>query len=244
MVRGEIGDEKRLNFLIDTGAQPTVIDARFARRLHLEGSAQTLSLFNQEFQSRQTVLPEIRLGPVRAKSVRVLVNDLSFIEAGLGVRIDALVGLDVLGGQSFSIDYESQRIEFGPVAESGAAVEFEPGLDYIVVQMHAGNSMLRLLVDTGTNHLIFFEERGRGRVGALPRLGTKSLSNLAGAITLDQLELRDARLGESVLPPQLALMLKAPAGGHEGLDGLLGVTTLGAKRVDFDFKRRTMRWAR
>jgi len=38
----------------------------------------------------------MRLGPIEAEGVPVLVRDLSFIEQDLGVRVDAMVGLDVL----------------------------------------------------------------------------------------------------------------------------------------------------
>ncbi len=242
VVRGEVGGIKKLNFLLDTGAEPSVIDVRLARRLRLEGQSETLSVFSRSVEAQKIVLPELRVGPVRADGTAVLVHDLAFIEEGLGVRIDGLIGLDVLGRESFSIDYEAGKLRFGPILSTGSSVNFEPGSSYVVVKFQPKDSPLRLLVDTGTNHLILFEERARSHFPPLRTRGTKSLSNMGGAIVLDQVELPDARLGESTLPSQTALLLRTPSGAPGDFDGLLGVAALGAKRVDFDFERRVLSW--
>ena len=39
VVRGTIGGLKNLNFLVDTGAVPSVVDAHIAQKLHLRGQA-------------------------------------------------------------------------------------------------------------------------------------------------------------------------------------------------------------
>ena len=38
VVRGSVGNLKNLNFLVDTGAVPSVLDERIAQKLHLTGS--------------------------------------------------------------------------------------------------------------------------------------------------------------------------------------------------------------
>ena len=55
------------------------------------------------------VLPNVRIGPAHAAGLQSLVADLSFAEKSLGIRIDAIVGLDVLGHEAFSIDYRARQ---------------------------------------------------------------------------------------------------------------------------------------
>lgn len=244
VVRGEIGELRNLHLLVDTGALPSVIDRRIARKLGLSGPTERLSVSGQIVAVERVVLPEVRLGPIRAKSASVLVSDLSFIEEGLRVRIDGMVGLDILGKQSFSIDYGAKKLRFGPVNISEPGVVFEAGLPYVVVVLREQDSAIRLLVDTGTNHLILFDQKVRPRLRRFRTRGTRSLSNISGSITLQQVELADPRLGDLRLPGRLALVLDTPSAGIRNFDGLLGVTALGVKRVGFDFERRVFSWAR
>ncbi|MCI0408903.1 MAG: aspartyl protease family protein, partial [Acidobacteria bacterium] len=144
--------------------------------------------------------------------------------------------------QSFSIDYGSRKLSFGQISTSGPGVAFEAGLPYVVVNLHEQGSAIRLLVDSGTNHLILFDQKVRPRFPSFRPRGTKSLSNINGSVTLKQVELADARLGDLPLPGRRALVLDTPAAGIRNFDGLLGVTTLGVKRVEFDFERRVLRW--
>jgi predicted aspartyl protease len=97
VVQGSIGKLQKLNFVIDTGAVPSVVDSRVAQKLGLNGTSNSLSVFSRNVPTEELVVPNIELGAIRAVSVRVLSQDLSFIEKALGVRIDALIGLDVLG---------------------------------------------------------------------------------------------------------------------------------------------------
>lgn len=128
VVRGSIGSLDKLNFLIDTGAVPSVVDERVARKLKLVGKAERVTVFSQDVTVREVILPELQLGPVRAESLRVLVRALAFLEEGLGTRVDAMVGLDVLARSNFTIDFAAKKITFGTVDVSGLAIPFLAGL--------------------------------------------------------------------------------------------------------------------
>lgn len=242
VVQGSIGRLGKLNFLIDTGAVPSVVDERVARKLHLEGKTESLSVFSQNVQAQRVVLPEVRLGPVQAEALSVLVRDLAFIEEGIGVHVDAMVGLDVLGGKSFMIDYEAKELIFGghDGFESSAILEAGPG--YVFVQMLVSGRPMRLVVDTGAKDLILFEARVGNRLNGLRRQGTKGSSNMGGEATLKKVQLPEARLGTIDLGAVDALLLDSPARGNLGFDGLLGVRSLGLTRLAFDFERRTISW--
>jgi predicted aspartyl protease len=242
VVRGSVGPLQKLNLLIDTGAVPSILDQRIAKRLKLAGTVERLAVFSRDVQARRVVVPELRVGPVTATWVAALVQDLSFIEQGLGVRVDAMIGLDVLGHMSFSIDYEAEKLVFGPVepSESPCALQVGPGFVYLTV--HVQGRPIYLVVDTGSKDLILFESRVRDRINGLRAQGTKTSSNLGGEVKLRQVNLPEARLGSTPLGPLNAFLLESPGKGSPGFDGSLGVRLLVVKRLSFDFERQTLSW--
>lgn len=242
VVRGSLGKLRNCNLVIDTGAVPTVVDSRVAKKLGLRGRSDPLSVFSRDVQTQRAILPEIRLGPVRAESVEVLVYDLSFIERGLGVRIDALVGLDVLEKSDFSIDYARGRIIFGPLEPSPSAAEFKTGPGFLVVPLEVQGETVRLLVDTGAKDLLLFKPRLEGRLAGLHIIGEKVSTNMGGELHLTRVQLPGARLGQSELGVLDAVLMESSPGALPDCDGLLGVTALGLKRLSFDFRHHLIAW--
>src|ERR1700740_3133431 len=84
IVEGSIGDGHKLNFLVDTGASPSVVDQKIARNLKLTEQPERVNLWNKTVHARQVVLPSLSLGPVRVESIPVLAQDLSFLHKALG----------------------------------------------------------------------------------------------------------------------------------------------------------------
>jgi len=80
VVEASIGNIRKLNFLVDTGAYPSVIDQKIARRLGLAEQPARVNLSNKSVQTRLVVLPSLLLGPVRVESLPVLTEDLSFLQ--------------------------------------------------------------------------------------------------------------------------------------------------------------------
>ena len=158
VARGSIGNLKNLNFLIDTGAVPSVLDRRIAERLHLRGTIERLSVFTQKLDAEHLIARNVQLAAVRSDSLPVVVQDLSFAEEALGTRIDAMIGYDLLGQSAFTIDYESNKIVFGPVEISGTSLPYESSSGYVVVEMRVRQKTLRLMVDTGASDLVLFED--------------------------------------------------------------------------------------
>ena len=250
VAKGSIGELQKLNFIIDTGAVPSVVDARIARKLGLEGAADSVSVFSgKDVQVEQVVVPSIRVGPVEADSVRALVHDLRFIEKALGVRIDAIIGLDVLGAHDFTIDYAARLMAFGmPAREAGtpktdeSKVTFENEPGFVVVQVQIQGHPLRLMVDTGTNDLVLFAPRVQGRLAGAHAVGVKTKTSLGGEERLPVLELDGAKMGSTELARQRAVLIDGEGPAAADLDGLLGVASLGVKRIAFDFEHNTIRW--
>jgi len=244
VVKGSIAGLDKLNFLIDTGAVPSVVDRRIAQKLKLSGNGQSLSVFSQSVQAQGVVLPDLALGPIRAERLPVLVRDLAFIEEGMGIHVDAMIGLDVLARSSFSINYQSRKMVFGAVEPSEYSVAFEPRPGYVLVQFEVQGQPLRLVVDTGAKDLILFQSRVQGRLASVRTAGAKTSANMGGESQLQEVRLPAARLGTTDLGNQKAYLLATSAQAVPDFDGLLGVTALGVKRLAFHFEHQTISWER
>jgi len=104
IIEGSIGNVQKLHFLIDTGANPSVVDQKIAHTLGLAEKPARVTLSTSSVQTRLVVLPSLLMGPVRAKSLPVLTQDLSYFQKALAYRVDAIVGMDVLRKSSFRIN--------------------------------------------------------------------------------------------------------------------------------------------
>jgi predicted aspartyl protease len=249
---GSIAGLKQLNFIIDTGAVPSVVDLRIARKLGLEGQVEPLSLFSQTVKVRRVMLPGLALGNIDTGPLPVIVGDLASFESHLGVRVDGMIGLDVLARQDFVVDYESRTIAFGTALGAGrgprdpaeASVPFELGPGYAVVCLDVEGQPFRLMVDTGARSLILFAPRVRDRLTGIRTLGERVIGNAGGPFALTEVVLPDASLGTVRLNTQKAALMEGQAPASVDLDGLLGVRSLGVRRLGFDFEHKTIIWAK
>src|ERR1700688_1642261 len=121
VVDGRIGNLEHQKLLLDTGTSPSMIDKSVAQKLGLHGPERRLELFNKDVLSEKVTLPDLQLGPLRRQNLLVMVADFAAVAKGLGTRIDAVVGLDVLGRTSFTVDYLKRRIVFGASVEAHTA---------------------------------------------------------------------------------------------------------------------------
>ncbi len=243
IVKGSMGGLRNLNFLIDSGAVPSVVDARVSRRLRLRGQPDAVSLFVRSVPAERVILPAVGVGPIRAESVEALVEDLSFIEEGLGERIDALIGLDILGRMNFRIDYASGLLQFDPAPDPTEVWSSIAARNpYIVLKIRLGEAPTRLMLDTGVKDLVLFQNRARAVSRPSRNQTAKTASNIGGAVRLKPIESPSAHIGQTELAIESAFLLETSAELTTGFDGLLGVAALKPRRVDFDFQRQAIGW--
>jgi len=242
VVRGSIDGIKNLNFIVDTGAAPSVLDKRLADKLHLLVGPARLSVFNKWVESRRVVARNVQLGPVQATELPVVIQDLSFADNALGTRVDAMIGLDLLGQTPFTIDYESRKISFGPINPTFATIPYRRGLPYAVVDLDIHGVRLGILVDTGANDLVLFESGLKNCRSSIKKTHAVTWSNMGGEMGVNEAQLTDAHLAALEWGQRVAYVLQDRGEQPIGFAGLLGTIALRARRVAFDPDRGVVAW--
>jgi hypothetical protein len=241
VVEGSIGNMEKLTFIIDTGACPSMIDQRIVTALGLGERDGKVALVNQSVQTKLATLPFVGVGPARVEDVPVLVQDLSSLEKALGRRIDAVVGLDVLGKNSFSIDYRTKRLRFGPVQRTRSTVSFETGSPFVVVEARLHDQPVRLLVDTGASALMLFQSRLKNPISP-PAGRVARATNVGGDFQRQAVMIPDTRLGKEDLGPQTGFVVADQRDDGRDFDGLLSVRGLHLEEIAFDFESHEISW--
>jgi hypothetical protein len=243
VVEGSIGGLKKKNFLIDTGTNPTIVDEQIAKQLQLRsltGMPDTLPVVTGVVRASFAVLSTLQFGPITRDSVKVVIEDLSPLRDKVGTRVDAVVGLDVLGSTSFRIDYSKKAIIFGPLDVSASTVPFNSGPPFVTVPITIDNRPLNLLVDTGTAGLVLFQSRLGAWHRGLPQLGMATTSGLAGQIYLPVMQVKTAFIGNH----EIGIRRIYLSGSQNccSFDGLIGISADQMKEIGFDFERKLFAW--
>jgi predicted aspartyl protease len=244
VAQGSAGPWKGLNFLLDTGASPTVLDPRLAQKLHLEEQPASIVVVDGRARAGRAVVPSLEFGPIRIGNLPVLIEDLSFLERALPVRIDAIVGLDVLGQSSFMIDYLSREIHFGPVPRLPVSIPLRMREGLAIVDAEVNHSPAHLLVDTGASSLILFETKMPRSVSALQISAVQRSTNMIGAFDRKQVRLESLRFGEAEFDKKPAFLVHNRSDAAQDFDGLMSPAALGIRRVAVDLGRGELGFSR
>ncbi|HYG97734.1 MAG TPA: aspartyl protease family protein [Terriglobales bacterium] len=242
VVRGSIGAVEKLNFIVDTAAVPSVVDERVVRKLNLRGSETSVSTFTREAKTMLVRAPDMRVGPIHAGQIDVLARDLSGISQTLGMRVDAMIGFDLLGRAAFTIDYRCKRLIFGQVDSSWASVPYKAGLAYPLIELAVQGGRVSVVVDTGASGLVLFDKTAEPYLSGARRRGAETWSNLGGDVQVRKIEIPQLALGASAWSDRKAFVLEH-AEGPSGVHGLLGPMALGLERIAFDPERATFSWS-
>jgi hypothetical protein len=241
IVEGSIGDFQKLSFLVDTGSYPSVIDRKIALKLGLAEQPSRVNLQNKSVQTGLVILPSLLLGPVRVESLPVLTEDLSFLRKALGYKVDAIIGLDVLGKSSFTVNYITKEMLLGPVESLPFSAPFDTDVPIVTIRTKFQNQHLRLVVDTGGPDLMLFQSRMPDPT-ALQTLGTEETANLSGTVRLRKVRIPEVYLGEEAIGPQTAFVVDDRKDDGDNFDGVLGMRGPQFSKIAFDFERRSFSW--
>lgn len=146
-----------LRVLLDTGTDPSAVDAGLARRLALRtgGSGLGQGAASDQVPFTEAVLPWLRLGDLTIRDLFAPALDLS----GLPFQIDVVIGYNVLRQLSLRIDYRRRLLtlahpDIGALAAPSGVVlplvffEHFPALRDLTI---AGRPIPLATLDTGSN---------------------------------------------------------------------------------------------
>ena len=240
MAKGRVGHQGQPgDFIVDTGTAPTMINARVARELGLETKAGPMIALGNLAAAQTAVLPELVLGPIRAFSLPVQVQDLTAWERKLEIPIAGIIGMDVLARASFSLVYDKRELQFGAVNEGGIPVSLDAQSGLPVVVGKVEGRAMRLLVDTGTDRVVLFGGNPKTIAGLALQNTTFEGFGVTGAMVSVRLfYAADIELGGRHF--SVAKGYVVPGAIASGLDGLLGVRALSFRAIGYDQSRAVM----
>ncbi len=243
IVQGAVGPLKGLNFLLDTGANTTVLDPQLARKLHLDAASADVAVLSGSVKGQIATAPSLQFGPIRRANVRVLIEDLSFIQDALPFQIDAIVGLDVLGQSTFVIDYSSRKIQFGPTPSMPVSIPLQLNDGLAFVDAMVNHTRVRLLVDTAAPSLVIFKESIDPKTG-LEGGRAQPPPKRIGDFDRKRVRQISLRLGEVEFSHESAFVVPNLRDAGHDFDGLMSPVALGFTRVAVNLTQKTLAFTR
>lgn len=158
-----------LQWIVDTGAEESVLSRRAAEKLGMPMVAhETILGVGGEITASRAAPESVRVGGETVLTKRLLVMDLEGEARSLGCAVDGLLGMDVLRGRSVRIDLGAKRLDFSagtsprtgalvlPLARNRHAICVEARVDGVTLPM--------VRVDTGcVRSLCWSPPRGERR---------------------------------------------------------------------------------
>lgn len=232
-----------LNFLVDTGTSVPILDAEIAQKLHLPADASTnIVIVGGRARGTNTTLPALEFGPIRQSNIPIITTDLSFFRRQLPVRIDAIVGLNVIGQLPFVIDYRAQTIRYGQPAPLAFSVPLKLDEGLITFDAEIDRATVHLAFDTGVGSLVLFDP---GRNGS-SRTETAILRETSdvGKFDSKSTSLQVVRLGDEEFRQKSALLVSNPKQSQLDFDGLMSPPALGISQVSVDLRSKVLAFSR
>jgi predicted aspartyl protease len=242
VVQGRVGQFGKLKFLLDTGMTHSVLDRKLADKIGPSRHYEQVLNFDKNVRAESVEVPDIELGPIHVSDLSVTVGDLRFIQS-FATQVDAVIGLDLLRLSSFSIDYDARKVFFGPV-DTASGVPMSSDAVCLSVQVLAGDTPIQLVVDTGAQGLVLYENRVISRLPWLRMGGETAGTSMGGWVLAKRAFIPNARLGTTDLSGTAFLVKTPPSEVPSGIDGYLGTAALKARRISFNFETNTLAWKR
>ena len=238
-VEGGIGPLEGLKFILDTGTTTSVIDSRIADRLSAVRHPGTAFNFDSLVSVDWVEFRDLHFGPIEVRNVSMMVTELAKSSDLIG-KADAIIGLDVLNRVGkLRICYDSGMILLTPGDANAQGGSEGEQSGYITVQAMVQGHPVRLLLDTGMDGVVLYEDRIQKRVPKLwlvrEKRGHKGRLQGKNAWLLFRLDGRE-------LDTEVFLLNGPREDLLPGIDGYLGARSLKAKTVEIDFAGKTTRW--
>ena len=151
-----IGAHGPYRFLVDTGAQTSLIDPKLAADLGLQPEFRVEVIT----QNSARLLPGTRVGLLRIGPRTLAGVELVFHDVGEARRLDAsvkgLLGMNALTGFNFTLAPPANRLDFASERPAGETVPFTLIEGRISLKGRMGAESLTLILDSGSSHMVLF----------------------------------------------------------------------------------------
>jgi predicted aspartyl protease len=239
VVEGRLGSLSKLKFILDTGVTRSIVDRRIADRLKVARKADRLFAFDRVVGTESATFSDVQIGSIHMLNVSMQIASLAHIST-FASDVDAVVGSDLLSRAPFTIDYEEKRVRFNSLQLHEPAEASDSNL--LTVELQVQDQLVRLLVDTGFPDILLFEDRVRRNVPALRLEHIVDGFRLGGRRHVKKAILPRTHLRDKDADVEVLLVQAPPDNILPGVDGLLGLASLRARRVDFDYARHSVAW--
>lgn len=164
-----IGNRGPYRFLVDTGAQTSLIDRKLAAELNLKPEFQVDVLTQHTTRNLDALRARaLRIGSTTLPETELVIDDLSGV-----APVRGLLGLNALGSLNFSLTPKSGRLELEGERPAGAAVPLRTVGGRIAVQARMGDEAFVLALDSGAAHIALFRlPAAMAKTHALPTVIT------------------------------------------------------------------------
>jgi Aspartyl protease len=243
IVKGLVDRNLEVNFLVDTGAFPSVIDRGVAASLRLEKRPAHVNLTRKTIETNTAVLPSLVVGPIHVSSLTVLAQDLSFLSKAIDYKLGGIVGLDVLRNLSFTIDYKTKEMEFGAIRDLTSCAPFETDTPLVSIRMASHNRRFRVVIDTGGPDLMFLKSRV-SEAARFEEIGSEQVRDSGESFERRKVLVPDMYLGGETFGSQIAFVVDDRVEEGDNFDAVLGVRGAHLRKIGFDFEHRKFCWDR
>ena len=243
VVEGRIGPLNHLRFLLDTGVTRTVVDRKVADRLHLLRRPKQVLNYSRSVAVDWATISDVQFGPIQVNTASILIADLAdFSELG---DADVLVGYDLLHLTNFAFDYNARQVIFTPVKQHSSEASIRPAPDYLTaltVELQVQGHPLCLIVDTGLQGMVLFEDRVVKRIPELRFEGGVEPASFGKHLRAKRKVLRKVHLGTKDRDIRVLLLKDPPEDQVPGIDGFLGIALLNARWIKFNATDNEITW--
>ena len=240
VLEGRIGTLSKLKFVLDTGVVHSVVNRTIADKLRLLRRPAQVFNFDKTVAIEAAAVPDVQFGPVQVRNISMLVADLGHF-SDFASNVDVLIGLDLLRLRSLTIDYDAMSVLFGSLDRVVSRVSTNTDSVCMTVEVQVQNHPVRLIVDTGLQGVLLYEERLLKRIPEL-RVEGKTEGNIGARMRTKQGTLPRVRLGPEEIDLKVWLVKGPPDNVLSDIDGFLGTASLRARWINFNFAANTLSW--
>ena len=140
--------------VLDTGAEHSLLDREFAKRLGLHPIADGDVQKPYSSGKNQIVrVSDLEIQSIHSSDLNVMTDDLAASSGALGVRIDGVLGNDFLRRFTVTLDYSAGSVTFEhrSVSHPGVPINLDRVGNRYFVHLKFDGVLLSFLLDTGTN---------------------------------------------------------------------------------------------